>query len=328
MSKSFMMPRKTRHRKNFRKSSGRHSKALRRIFAYLCGNSLARMIGCIRPRVITSLTCRSVLFEAAERTAMKIKMFQLLLCCIAFLCGAAEKSEFDNLLLGNPGKADVVIDRQGFAVGFSNLHRQPLWVIYKLTAEELQSGQHKRTNRFKHDPLIAQSAYPKEYTRSGFDRGHLAPAADMAFSKQTISDSFLMSNMSPQLPGFNRGVWKRLEELVRAIALREKEIYVVTGAMFPSADEVKYLPSGRVTIPKAFYKVIFDLTPPRKMIGFIVPHRSSNQPLQVFAVSVDEVEKQTGLDFFSKLPDDQEAQLEAMISIKLWLCFPHGAVNK
>ena len=250
---------------------------------------------------------------------MKIKLFLFLLGCIALLCGAAEKSEFDNLLLGNPGKADVVIDRQGFAVGFSNQHRQPLWVIYKLTAAELQTQSHKRSNRFKRDPLIPRSATPKEYTRSGFDRGHLAPAADMAFSRQTMLDSFLMSNMSPQLPGFNRGVWKRLEELVRTIALKEREIYVVTGAIFPSPEEAKYLPAGRITIPKAFYKAIFDLTPPVKMIAFIIPHRSSNQPLQVFAVSVDEVEKQTGLDFFSKLPDDQEEKLEAMVNIKLWM---------
>ena len=122
--------------------------------------------------------------------------------------------------MGNPGKTDIVIDRRGFAVGFSNQHRQPLWMIYKLTAAELQAEPYKRSNRFKHDPLIPRSAYPKEYTRSGFDRGHLAPAADMAFSRQTMLDSFLMSNMSPQLPGFNRGVWKRLEELVRTIALK------------------------------------------------------------------------------------------------------------
>ena len=255
------------------------------------------------------------------RKTIFFKLFfylQFLLLLVPVFCSAAEKSEFDNLLLGNPGKADIVVDRRGFAVGFSNKHRQPLWVIYKLTAEELQTEPHKRSNRFRHDHLIRQSAYPKEYTRSGFDRGHLAPAADMAFSKQTMLDSFLMSNMSPQLPGFNRGIWKRLEELVRAIALKEKEIYVVTGAIFPSAAEAKHLPSGSITIPKAFYKVIYDLTPPQKMIGFIIPHRSSDQPLQVFAVSVDEVEKQTGLDFFSKLPDDLEERLETVFLIKKW----------
>ena len=103
---------------------------------------------------------------------------------------------------------------------------------------------------------------------------------------------------------------EKIGRTVRAIALKEKEIYVVTGAIFPSAAEAKHLPSGSITIPKAFYKVIYDLSPPQKMIGFIIPHRSSDQPLQVFAASVDEVEKQTGLDFFSKLQDDLEERLE------------------
>ena len=102
---------------------------------------------------------------------------------------------------------------------------------------------------------------------------------------------------------------------------KEKEIYVVTGAIFPPASEAKHLPSGSITIPQAFYKVIYDLTPPQKMIGFIIPHRSSDQPLQVFAVSVDEVEKQTGLDFFSQLPNDLEERLETVFLIKKWdLC--------
>ena len=124
--------------------------------------------------------------------------------------------------------------------------------------------------------------------------------------------------MSPQLPGFNRGIWKRLEELVRAIALKEKEIYVVTGAIFPPAAEAKYLQSGKITVPKAYYKVVYDLTPPVKMIGFIIPHRPSDQPLQVFAVSVDEVEKQTDLDFFSKLPDKKEDILEVFVKIEAY----------
>ena len=102
---------------------------------------------------------------------------------------------------------------------------------------------------------------------------------------------------------------------MRAIALKEKEIYVVTGAIFPLVSKAQYLPSGKITIPKAFYKVIYDLTPPVKMIGFIIPHRPSAHPLQVFAVSVDEVEKQTGLDFFSKLPDDLEERLERIFTV-------------
>ena len=88
--------------------------------------------------------------------------------------------------------------------------------------------------------------------------------------------------------------------------MKEKEIYVVTRAIFPPASEAKHLPSGSITIPQAFYKVIYDLTPPQKMLGFIIPHRFSDQPLRVFVVSVDEVEKQIGLNFFPELKDDLE----------------------
>ena len=93
------------------------------------------------------------------------------------------------------------------------------------------------------------------------------------------------------------------------------------GNILPAADCEKsvtgnyYLQSGKITIPKAFYKVVYDLTSPVKMIGFIIPHCSSDQPLQVFAVSVDEVEKQTGLDFFSKIPEDLEERLERIFTV-------------
>ena len=102
-----------------------------------------------------------------------------------------DKFEFDNLAVGNPGHADVVIDRHGFAVGFCNEKRQALWVIYKLEAVELKSHGINRTNRFRPDPQIPASAHPADYTQTGYDRGHLAPAADMAFSLQTMKDSFL-----------------------------------------------------------------------------------------------------------------------------------------
>ena len=145
----------------------------------------------------------------------------------------------------------------------------------------------------------------------------LAPAADMAFSVQTMADSFFMSNMSPQKPAFNRGIWKRLEEQVRQIAIREKAIYVVTGPILPKKKTVT-IGANQVTVPTHYYKVIFDLTPPRKMIGFILPNEGSDRPLEDFAVTVDVVEKATGLDFFSSLPQAVQKRLESTISISAW----------
>ena len=187
-----------------------------------------------------------------------------------------------------------------------------------MTREEATTKEAQRTNKFRSDPQIPTgSATPGDYRRSGYDRGHLAPAADMAFSGQTMADSFFMSNMSPQKPAFNRGIWKDLEALVRNFAITERRIVVVTGPILPKEKTVT-IGANRVTVPAHYYKVIFDLTPPRKMIGFILPNEGSDKPLAAFAVTVDAVEKATGLNFFSKVPKDEQERLERTISVKAW----------
>ena len=253
----------------------------------------------------------------------KVKLrwnFLLLIYILFSLFGlsAAEPPQYDNLALGIPGKCDTLIDRPGYALGYIEYHEQAAFVIYKLTAREALTKEAQRTNRFRRDPEIPTgSATTADYRRSGYDRGHLAPAADMAFSVQTMADSFFMSNMSPQKPAFNRGIWKRLEEQVRQIAIREKAIYVVTGPILPKKKTVT-IGANQVTVPTHYYKVIFDLTPPRKMIGFILPNEGSNRPLEDFAVTVDVVEKATGLDFFSALPKAVQERLESTISVSAW----------
>ena len=253
----------------------------------------------------------------------KVKLrwnFLLLIYILFSLFGlsAAEPPQYDNLALGIPGKCDTLIDRPGYALGYIEYHEQAAFVIYKLTAREALTKEAQRTNRFRSDPEIPTgSATTADYRRSGYDRGHLAPAADMTFSVQTMADSFFMSNMSPQKPAFNRGIGKRLEEQVRQIAIREKAIYVVTGPILPKKKTVT-IGANQVTVPTHYYKVIFDLTPPRKMIGFILPNEGSDRPLEDFAVTVDVVEKATGLDFFSALPKAVQERLESTISVSAW----------
>ena len=253
----------------------------------------------------------------------KVKLrwnFLLLIYILFSLFGlsAAEPPQYDNLALGIPGKCDTLIDRPGYALGYIEYHEQAAFVIYKLTAREALTKEAQRTNRFRSDPEIPTgSATTADYRRSGYDRGHLAPAADMAFSGQTMADSFFMSNMSPQKPAFNRGIWKRLEEQVRQIAIREKVIYVVTGPILPKKKTVT-IGANQVTVPTHYYKVIFDLKPPRKMSGFILPNEGSDEPLATFAVTVDAVEKATGLNFFSRVPKEEQERLERTISVKAW----------
>ena len=227
-------------------------------------------------------------------------------------------ARYDNLSFGIPGKADCIVDREGFALGYIEYHEQPAWVIYKLTRAEVQTQVARRTNRFREDPEVPTgSATNADYRKSGYDRGHLAPAADMAFSVQTMADSFFFSNMSPQVPAFNRGIWKRLEEQVRKFALHEGEIMVVTGPVLPKEKSIT-IGNNKVTVPDRYYKVVYDLTPPQKMIGFIIPNNGSTRPLQDFAVTVDAVEKETGLNFFSLVPRQEQDRLESTITLDAW----------
>jgi endonuclease G len=139
----------------------------------------------------------------------------------------------------------------------------------------------------------------------------------MAFSELTMSDSFFMSNMSPQVPAFNRGIWAKLEAQIRIFAITEKEIYIVTGPVLPKEKSIT-IGESRVTVPAAYYKVVYDLTPPQKMIGFILPNEGSTRDLKDYAVTVNAVEDATGLNFFSLVPQPQQEELESSSSIDDW----------
>ena len=223
-----------------------------------------------------------------------------------------------DLLLGMPFGADLYLHKTGFSLGYSNKKRQAIWVAYILSADNLQTKQFARKDRFNVDPAIKFfPVYPKDYAKSGFDKGHLAPAADMTYSIKSMNNSFLMTNISPQIPGCNRGIWKRLESKVRLWAKREKRLYVITGPVF--SDTPSMLGKTKIPVPVAFFKVVFDLTPPHKMAAFIVPNHTTKRQLESFAVSVDTVELLTGLDFFCELDDVLENKLEKEINFKSWL---------
>ncbi|MDZ7792136.1 MAG: DNA/RNA non-specific endonuclease [Spirochaetia bacterium] len=120
----------------------------------------------------------------------------------------------------------------GYTLSYSEEHEQAEWVAYKLTIEELQ-GDVERTDNFREDKKVdTETASLSDYRGSGYDRGHLAPAADFSWSEEAMSDTFYLSNMSPQKPGFNRGIWRSLESQVREWAIRDKALLVVTGPVF------------------------------------------------------------------------------------------------
>lgn len=210
-----------------------------------------------------------------------------------------------------------IIRHSNFTLAYSESHEQAEWVAYELTQAEVQGGA-ERSDDFREDPLVMTgSASPEDYRRSGYDRGHLAPAGDMGFSDQAMSESFYMSNISPQVSTFNRGIWKDLEEDVRKWAIKDSNLYIVTGPVFGRGR--KKIGDNKVTVPTHFYKVILYYDGSlSKAIAFLMPNKATKKPVQSFAMSVDEVEKVTGIDFFPALPDSLEDQLESTVQLSSW----------
>lgn len=232
-----------------------------------------------------------------------------LYCCLAvILLVACSARAGDNLTYGIPGSYDQLLDREGFALGYSSEWKQPRWVSYRLTADEVLGTVVARSNDFQPDPDIrGTQAQLEDYRGSGYDRGHNAPSADMKWSARAMRECFYLSNMSPQDGACNSGVWNEIENTVRGFACREDKIFVLSGPYVESATPKTIGRTCRVVVPDGFWKVIYDETPPEKMIGFIVPNRNVKGKPRDFACSVAEVEKKTGLVFFKKLPSGKQA---------------------
>lgn len=221
--------------------------------------------------------------------------------------------------LPNSTTGDVIYHNY-YVLSYSEEHEQAEWVAYELTKEELEMPWLARDDNFRSDPKVTTgSATNADYKHSGYDRGHLLPVADRAFSEAAMTETFFMSNISPQSRNFNGGIWRELEEQTRYWAKRNGALHVVTGPVLTLPPKGR-IGDNEVSVPAAYFKVLLDTTEPQvKGIGFILPNEVSYDPLFDYAVSIDEVEQRTGLDFFGGLlSGDEEAEVEAQANIDLW----------
>lgn len=213
----------------------------------------------------------------------------------------------------NPGDHEVH-KYSGFSLCFRNSYKDAEWVSYTLTQEKLIKNA-RRTNKFTEDKNISTgSAKLSDYKASGYDRGHLAPAADMAWSGQSENESFLMSNITPQAPQFNRGIWKELEAQVRKYAKSLDFLIVATGPVLEKQpEEYSFIGQSKVRVPEYFYKVLLakDKAGNWQSIGFIIPNEKSGYDIFSYKVCVNEVEERCGIDFFSALDDSIEEEVES-----------------
>lgn len=216
---------------------------------------------------------------------------------------------------GAPDK-NTVKRYEGFTVSFNPDNRTPHWVGWELLSSEAD-GRETRSDRFWQDWTLDGCPSPDDYKRSGYDKGHLCPAADQKWSAEAMSDCFVMANMAPQDHALNAGAWKTLEEKERLWAQRDSALIIVAGPIYQNNDR-NTIGDG-VRIPSAFFKVLLApyVDKPRA-IGFIYPNMKSPGNMVDYSMSVDEVEKITGLDFFSTLPDEIEEEIEKYHDFKIW----------
>ncbi|MEI6892879.1 MAG: DNA/RNA non-specific endonuclease [Pontiella sp.] len=211
------------------------------------------------------------------------------------------------------------LKNRGYVVGYSDSKKNPLWVSYRVfDVPELKSG--KRPSGFKMDPRTKANVRHGDYTHSGYDRGHMAPNYAIAtrYGVEAQRETFKMSNIIPQKPWINRGMWKDLEMTVaKRYGRYFSEVWIITGPVF--TDPIEKLDSG-VPIPSHYYKIIADEKEGElRVLAFLIesdcpPYTRIRKRL----VSVDQLETLTGLDFFPDLPEETQIQLETDPAGRLW----------
>jgi endonuclease G len=208
-------------------------------------------------------------------------------------------------------KQGQIIQRTGYTLAYDAKNKTPQWVAWELTDKETR-GKEERTNDFQPDPeVIGTKVATYDYSGSGYDRGHMAPAGDMKWSKQAMQESFYMTNICPQDHNLNTEDWNDLEMKSREWARRYGKVHIVCGPIYKGIRN-EYIGEHRVKVPDAFFKVILiDDARKSYALGFLFENKAGERPLKEYLVSVDEIERITGMDFFSVLPDNLEDRLEA-----------------
>lgn len=215
------------------------------------------------------------------------------------------------------GTGGEIVTHTAYTLSYNDNHEVANWVAYALRPEHLKDCV-GRANNFYVDPdLRAGSATRDDYYRSGFDRGHLAPAGDMKWSREVMKESFYLSNVTPQTPSMNRGRWVKLEALVRAWAKNSSETVIVTGPIL--SNDLPQIGPSRVSVPEYHFKAIMVTNgSKREAIAFLMPKQPTFSDLKAYAISVRELELLTGLDLFPHLAQREQDRMEKDISWDAW----------
>ena len=240
------------------------------------------------------------------------KLFSSKSTAVATTAGDTEKFQTVTAPASLPQE---MVHYKGFTVSFNPELHIPNYTVYELTKAEVD-GDQARAKSFDCDESVKGCPQPSDYTRSGYDRGHMTPAGDMKWDYTAMRQSFFMTNICPQRHALNGGGWKTLEEKVRDWASRDSALIVITGPI--TAPGMATIGNG-VAVPPRFFKVLLaPYAVPARGIAFIYRNEGGQKRVADQAVSIDEVEAVTGFDFFSALPDKEENRIESANNYNEW----------
>ena len=232
--------------------------------------------------------------------------------------GAAEADDKLVMQTSPKGTPEQILKRTGYVASYNKTTLLPNWVAWHLTAERTEGSAKRSGVDFAEDTEVPEPrATDWDYYNSGYDRGHMCPAADNKWSKKAMEESFLFTNMCPQNGNLNRGDWNEMEMACRKWAKKYGDLYIVCGPILYKGKH-KTIGKNKVVVPEAFFKVVLRTGDDPQAIGFIYKNTSGNRPEDSYVNTVDEVERITGIDFFPSLPDDVEKKVEAECDLGLW----------
>lgn len=234
-------------------------------------------------------------------------------------CDASAGADDKLVMQTSPkGTPEQILKRTGYVASYNKTTLLPNWVAWHLTAERTEGSAKRSGVDFAEDTEVPEPrATDWDYYNSGYDRGHMCPAADNKWSKKAMEESFLFTNMCPQNGNLNRGDWNEMEMACRKWAKKYGDLYIVCGPILYKGKH-KTIGKNKVVVPEAFFKVVLRTGDDPQAIGFIYKNTSGNRPKDSYVNTVDEVERITGIDFFPSLPDDVEKKVEAECDLGLW----------
>ncbi len=217
-----------------------------------------------------------------------------------------------------PDTPSQIVKYPGFEISFNPDVHQPNYVVWELTAEESEATG-KRESKFAPDPDVKGCATLNDYRGSGFDRGHMIPAADVKWSDDAMQASHYLTNIVPQDHRLNSGPWASLEGLCRNWACRDSAIIIVCGPVLTDRMPRTIGKDNKIPVPERFFKVVLaPYTTPMHGIAFILNNGYVEGGVQAAATTIDQVEAITGFDFFASLPDSIETEVEQQCQFQKW----------